>query len=216
VKRVQDFRPATVNANRHTARGLGALQSSVQTDGWIGAMTTAADGEMIAGSARIETAAQVFGVEAEPIVVETDGSRPVVIVRTDIATADDPRAVRLALADNRVQEMDLAWDVTVLAAFDAATLDGLWDASELSALGDEWANVLGDNDRVDKDDRSGSSPWDRVIASDKVRCLIGDLEFGIDKQIAGEWIAGLKSLDVPIREAAENWLTKHMPLSTPL
>lgn len=140
MSKVADFRPARRNANRHTARGLGALQASIQGDGWIGAMTTAADGEMIAGSARIETAAQVFGVDAEPIVVESDGTRPIVVIRTDIASADDPRAVRLGLADNRVAELSLDWDPAVLCSFDAETLAPLFSPEELSDLGKAWAD----------------------------------------------------------------------------
>ncbi len=152
TKRVSDFRPARRNANRHTARGLGALQASIESDGWIGAMTTAADGEMIAGSARIETAAQVFGVDAEPIVVESDGTRPIVVVRKDIPTAADPRAVRLGLADNRVAELSLDWDPEVLCSFDAATLEPLWSPKELSNIGLRWANdVAGDNIDTDGD-----------------------------------------------------------------
>jgi hypothetical protein len=136
MARVKDFRPATRNANKHTARGLGALQTSIQTDGWIGAMTTAADGEMIAGSARIETVAQVWGVDAEPIVVQSDGSRPIVVMRTDIPNAQDKRAQRLALADNRVAELDLSFDVAVLADMAADVLGDLWTAEELSSLDD--------------------------------------------------------------------------------
>jgi hypothetical protein len=95
---------------------------------------------MIAGSARIETVAQVFGTDAEPIIVESDGTRPVVVVRTDIPNADDKRAQRLALADNRVHEIDLSWDVEVLAGLDAVVLDGLWTPDELSDLGQAWAD----------------------------------------------------------------------------
>lgn len=148
MAKVKDFRPATRNANKHTARGLGALEKSIQADGWIGAMTTAADGEMIAGSARIETVAQVFGTDAEPIVIESDGSRPVVVVRTDIPTAHDQRAQRLALADNRVHEIDLSWDVEVLAGLDADVLGDLWTGDELDQLAnmpsaDDWGASLG-------------------------------------------------------------------------
>jgi len=139
-KKVKDFRPARKNANKHTARGMGALQKSIQSDGWIGAMTTAADGEMIAGSARIETVAQVFGTDAEPIIVESDGTRPIVVVRKDIPNADDKRAQRLALADNRVHEIDLTWDAEVLAGFDADVLGDLWTPEELSDLGQQWAD----------------------------------------------------------------------------
>jgi len=133
-KRVKDFRPATRNANRHTARGLSELEKSLRRDGWIGAMTTAADGEMIAGSARIEKAADVFGVDAEPIVVETDGTRPVVIVRKDIPSAADPRAQRLGLADNRIASLDLAFDIEIIAGFSADVIGDLWTPAELTDL----------------------------------------------------------------------------------
>ena len=136
----REIRPATKNANKHTERGLTALQKSIQSDGWIGAMTTAADGEMIAGSARLETAGHVFTPDVEPIVIETDGTRPIVVVRTDIPDASDKKAQRLALADNRIQEFDLTWNVEVLAGFDAETLGALWTGEELSDLGEQWAN----------------------------------------------------------------------------
>ena len=209
-KRVKDFRPASRNANKHTARGMGALQRSIQSDGWIGAMTTAADGEMIAGSARIETVAQVFGTDAEPIVVETDGTRPVLVVRTDIPNADDIRAQRLALADNRVHEIDMSWDVEVLAGFDADVIGELWTPEELSDLGQQWADVLGKDDLIDKGDRAGSSPWDRVDASDKVRCLIGDIEFGVSKADYRLWVEYIQTDGVP-RETAEQWFSRHLP-----
>jgi hypothetical protein len=99
---------------------------------------------MIAGSARIETAAQVFGTDAEPIVVESDGKRPIVVVRTDIPTANDPRAVRLGLADNRIGQIDLDWDPEVLCSFDAATLEPLWSPEELSDLGKELVDKAND------------------------------------------------------------------------
>lgn len=109
-----DFRTQRRNANKHTPRGLGMLEKSVKTDGWIGAMTVAADGETFDGSARLEVLADAMP-EAEPIVVDSDGTRPVVVRRTDIATADDPRAVRLGLGANRIAQVDLEFDAAVLA-----------------------------------------------------------------------------------------------------
>jgi hypothetical protein len=137
--KVADFRQATHNANRHTARGLGTIDKSMRTDGYGDPMLAAADGELISGSARLETVATVFGTDIEPIVVHSDGTRPVIHVRDDIPNAADKRAVRLALAANRSAELDLAWDVEVLASFDADMLDGLWTADELSDLGQQWA-----------------------------------------------------------------------------
>lgn len=139
-KRVKDFRPATKNANAHTARGLGMIASSMSKDGYGDPMLAAADREMISGSARLETAAQVFGVDVEPIIVESDGTRPIIHVRTDIPNAQDPRAQRLALAANRAAQVDLSWDVSIIAGLDADVLDGLFTPAELSDLGQQWAD----------------------------------------------------------------------------
>jgi DNA modification methylase len=121
------------NANKHTLHGLRLLEKSLQQDGWIGAQTAAADGEMIAGSARLEVAAEKFA-DVEPIVVESDGSRPVIVVRTDIQSADDPRAKRLSVADNQIARTDLDFDGTLLAewagedeAIRALFADGEWE-----------------------------------------------------------------------------------------
>jgi hypothetical protein len=54
-KKISDFRPQRQNANRHTPRGLGMLDESISDGGWIGAITTAANGETFDGSARLET-----------------------------------------------------------------------------------------------------------------------------------------------------------------
>jgi ParB family transcriptional regulator, chromosome partitioning protein len=155
MSKVKDFKPARKNANQHTARGLGLIDKSMRTDGYGDPMLAAADGEMISGSARLETVAQVFGTEVEPIIVHSDGTRPVIHVRDDIPNAADKRAVRLALAANRAAELDLSWDVEVLAGLDAADLEGLWTAQELELLtvpgADAWGDSLGalpDGDRA--------------------------------------------------------------------
>lgn len=61
-----EIRKQRKNANKHNAKGLRALSDSIQRDGFIGAITTAADGEVFAGSARLERSADIFGVEVEP------------------------------------------------------------------------------------------------------------------------------------------------------
>jgi hypothetical protein len=133
--KISDFRPQRVNANRHTARGLGALDNSIAEGGWLGAITTANDGEVFDGSARLETVYTRFGEEVEPIVIESDGTRPVILKRTDIPNADDPRAKKLALLANRVAEIDLDWDVELLAELnEEIDLSGLFTDDELQRL----------------------------------------------------------------------------------
>lgn len=129
-----ELKPQRQNANQHTERGMVALEQSIQQDGFIGAITVAADGETFDGSARLETLATVMpGVQ--PIIVETDGSTPVVVRRTDIPTADDPKAKRLGVAANRVAELNLNWDATVLDGLsDEVDLSGLFERDELDDL----------------------------------------------------------------------------------
>jgi hypothetical protein len=111
--KLTSLKPQVRNANRHSARGLGALEKSIQADGWIGAITVAADGETFDGSARIEVGA-VAGFD-DAIVVRSDGSRPVVHIREDIPNADDARAKRLGVAANRVAQLDYDPDPALLA-----------------------------------------------------------------------------------------------------
>lgn len=80
--KLTDLQTQRRNANRHTPRGMGELERSIQEDGWIGAITVAADGETFDGSARLETLATV-GLK-EPIILDVPGDQPVVVRRTDI------------------------------------------------------------------------------------------------------------------------------------
>lgn len=139
-------RPQRKNANRHTPRGMGLLEASIQRDGWIGAITVAADGETFDGSARVEVTG-ANGMLDDAIVVETDGSKPVVVVRKDIPSADDPRAKRLGIAANRVAELNLEWEPGVLAELAGEMdLSALFNADELALYSepaaDEWGGAL--------------------------------------------------------------------------
>jgi 16S rRNA G966 N2-methylase RsmD len=71
------------NFNRHTKEGMELLEKSIRTVGVIEGVTVSSDGKVISGNARKEKIEQVTE-GAEPIVIETDGTRPVVIKRTDI------------------------------------------------------------------------------------------------------------------------------------
>jgi hypothetical protein len=130
-----EIKPQARNANRHTQRGMQALETSLAQDGWIGAITVAADGETFDGSARVEKTAE-NGMLDGAIVVDSDGSRPIVVRRIDIPTATDERAVRLGIAANRVASLNLEWEPDVLAgiADSGVDLGSLFTA-------DEWRDV---------------------------------------------------------------------------
>ena len=130
------IRPQRKNANRHTQRGMGMLEGSIQRDGWIGAITVAADGETFDGSARVEVVG-ANGMLDDAIVIDIDGTKPVVLRRTDIPSVDDPRAKRLGVAANRVAQLNLEWEPDVLAELVAdqdVDLGAYFFADELAEL----------------------------------------------------------------------------------
>jgi hypothetical protein len=113
-KHLKDFKQQRKNANKHSERGMSALEDSMNKVGFLAPMIVANDDEIISGSARHEVASEVFGPDAEPIVVLSDGQRPIIVKRTDIATADSPKAKQAAIMENRVAELNLAWEPAVM------------------------------------------------------------------------------------------------------
>jgi hypothetical protein len=87
------------------------------------------------GSARVEKTAE-NGMLDDPIVIDIDGTKPVILRRTDIPNATDPRAVRLGVAANRIAALNLDLDPGVLAdiAEQGVDLSGLYFPHELAAL----------------------------------------------------------------------------------
>ena len=188
-----NIRPQRNNANAHTPRGMGMLEGSIERDGLIGAITTAADDEIFDGSARGETlpamgfdladVSQV--VKAEPgrvLIIESDGSSPLVHRRTDIPSADDPRAQRLGVAANRVAEVNLSWSPGVLAELrdDAdVRLGDMFTADELAEYAQPAAPEPGaggdDFDATpDEDGPTRAQSGDLWIIGGKHRLIVGD------------------------------------------
>lgn len=133
-EKIAKFRPQRRNLNKHKQRGMGTLETSMRKLGYVAPMTAAADGEIIDGSARLETSAIVF--DDDVLVVHHDGPKPVIMVRDDIASADSPEAREISIAANRIAELNLDWDVEQLLADAQAGLDmqGLFEQSELDAM----------------------------------------------------------------------------------
>ena len=188
-----NIRPQRNNANAHTPRGMGMLEGSIERDGLIGAITTAADDEIFDGSARGETlpamgfdladVSQV--VKAEPgrvLIIESDGSSPLVHRRTDIPSADDPRAQRLGVAANRVAEVNLSWSPGVLAELrdDAdVRLGDMFTADELAEYAQPAAPEPGaggdDFDATpDEDGPTRAQLGDLWVIGGVHRLLVGD------------------------------------------
>ena len=184
------IRPQRKNANRHTQRGMGMLEGSIERDGIIGAMTVAADDEVFDGSARAETlpamgfdladVAQV--VKAEPgrvLIIESDGSSPLVHRRVDIPSADDPKAQRLGVAANRVAQVNLDWEPGVLASVnDEAGLGALFFPDELKDLAQPSLPEPG----------GGGDDFDATPDEGPTRAQLGDLWIigGVHRLLVGD------------------------------
>lgn len=137
IKRTKltDYRPDPNNANDHTERGMQMLGNSLQEVGWGRSLVADRNRVLIAGNG-----AQEAGVDAgfeDALEIESDGTLPIIIRRTDLDfTGDDAEKARLmALYDNRVSEVNLSWNAAHLADLKAKDFKGLqrnWTEAELA------------------------------------------------------------------------------------
>lgn len=105
---VQDKR----NANRGTKRGREAVVESLKRYRAGRSLLVDRNDVVIAGN-KTAAGALAAGI-TDAIVVETDGTKLVVVKRTDL-DINDSDAQALAIADNRVAEVGLEWDKEKLA-----------------------------------------------------------------------------------------------------
>lgn len=136
--RIKDLKPDSRNANKGTAKGQKMIIRSIQEDGFGRSALLDKNNQIIAGNKTTEAAAEVFGVDVEPIIIETDGKRPVYVKRTDL-DLDDPHgaARRLAYRDNLSSHFSFGLDAAqvmadIEAGFDFEAIDvGLADLGEV-------------------------------------------------------------------------------------
>ena len=97
IKTLADLTPDGENFNRHTEFGTKLLEDSLRKFGAGRSILVDKDGNIIAGNSTAETAAAI-GMD-EVVVVQTDGTKLVVVQRTDLEL-DSKEGRELALADN--------------------------------------------------------------------------------------------------------------------
>ena len=118
LRPLTDLTPDPRNANRGTEPGREALARSLRDYGPGRAVLIDRHGRVIAGNKTVEQA-KALGVPLR--VVKTDGTHLIAVQRDDLDLQTDPRAQALAIADNRVGELDLEWDVEMLKRVAAVT-----------------------------------------------------------------------------------------------
>jgi len=125
-----------LNANKGTERGRKALDKSLRDLGAGRSVLIDRAGRIIAGNKTIEAAIKSGQMDQDVLVVKTNGKQLVAVQRTDLDLEKDSKAKALAVADNRVGELDLAWDSDVLAQLAReANLTDLFTPEELRKLG---------------------------------------------------------------------------------
>jgi DNA modification methylase len=131
--RLSDLRSDPHNANRGTDRGRAALERSLQEYGAGRAVLIDRHGTIIAGNKTVEQARRL---NIPLRVVKTDGTHLIAVQRDDLDLKTDPRAHALAIADNRVGELDLEWDVDMLKQLRDNGLDmsAFWTETEFATL----------------------------------------------------------------------------------
>jgi DNA modification methylase len=145
--RLHDLTSDPHNANRGTERGRTALEHSLREYGAGRAVLIDQHGRIISGNKTVEQAKRLH----IPLrVVKTDGHHLVAVQRDDLDLATDPRAKALAIADNRVAQLDLEWDVEMLkeACADGLDLSAFWTDAEFADLFAETKTGLTDENAV--------------------------------------------------------------------
>jgi hypothetical protein len=134
---IESLQPDPTNANRGTERGYCMLTDSIGERGAARSIWVTSDG-VVKGGNKTHQAAVDTGIE-DVILVHTDGSQLVAVVRDDLAQGD-PVADRLAIEDNRIGQESLEFDPAVLLEMgkrDETLTEGLW-------RNDEWEELLGE------------------------------------------------------------------------
>jgi DNA modification methylase len=109
------------NANKGTGRGKELLEQSIKELGAGRSILVDKDGNVIAGNKTLE-AARKAGLKVR--IIPTERDELVVVQRQDLDLDDlAGEARRLAYLDNRVAEIDLEWDVDMIAQDAALGLD---------------------------------------------------------------------------------------------
>ncbi|MBW4597002.1 MAG: DNA modification methylase [Brasilonema angustatum HA4187-MV1] len=165
------------NANKGSERGRGMLEESLQQLGAGRSIVVDRNGVVIAGNKTLETAVESGFLDG--IEIETDGSKLVIVRRSDLDLATDVKAKQLAICDNRVSEVSLTWDAEILKEISKdVDLSAFFTSDELSDLFTEEEEPNG---------KGGTGDPDAVPGAKELRCKLGDIwELGEHKLIVGD------------------------------
>lgn len=191
-----DLKPDQHNANKGTKRGKELLKQSLQELGAGRSILVDKDGNVIAGNKTLAEA-QALGMKVR--IIEAGRDELVAVQRTDLALGDSTgEARRLAYLDNRVSELDLAWDPEQLAADMQAGMDfdgmGFLEGELRQLLDEEERRGRADQDPGPQDERAEEllKKWEvktgQIWKLGVHRMICGDVTDGsvVERLLAGE------------------------------
>ena len=143
VKKIKlsELIPDPQNANKGTERGRYMLEHSISTLGAGRSVLVDKNNVLIAGNKTTETAVE-SGLD-DAIIIDSDGTKLIVVRRTDLDLTTDDKAKQLAIADNRTGEINLNFDPVVLAGIaNEIDLSGFFNDEEFQLIFDEAGTEL--------------------------------------------------------------------------
>lgn len=175
---VKSLIPDKKNPNRGNDRGAEMIGASLERLGAGRSIVVDKNGIVLGGNQTLK-AFKKLGKDAVEI-VDSDGSKLIVVRRNDLDLENDPdgKARELSLADNRTQEVSYEVDPAVLAGIiDANNLDLSWmySADELAAiLSQNKTDLLTDEDDVPDPPAKPKSVRGQVYILGRHRLMCGD------------------------------------------
>ena len=121
---IKDLKFDDKNFNKHTQKGMGLLEKSLQKFGAGRSILIDKDNNIIAGNGIVEAAGSI-GLEKVKV-VEATGDEIIAVKRTDVAL-DSAQGREMALADNATASADLEWDKETIGEFFSPEDTEKWD-----------------------------------------------------------------------------------------
>lgn len=143
-QKLADFRPANVNPNAGNQASVPMIVDSIQTNGAGRPMLADKHGEMVGGSHTLQAFVDA-GIE-EALVIEHDGTLPIIFKRTDLDIAS-PKGRSLQVGDNHIGAQSYTPDVEITAQFLAEMAES--DINLVKAAGFYAEDVQGIIDGLD-------------------------------------------------------------------
>lgn len=111
-QKLADFKPAEINPNAGNQNSVPMIVESIQTNGAGRPMLADKHGEMVGGSHSLQAFVDA-GID-EAIVIEHDGTLPIIFKRTDLDIAS-PQGRSLQIGDNHINAQSYTPDVEITA-----------------------------------------------------------------------------------------------------